>query len=413
MTETIALPTRGYKAKLRVAGQVCLFLTALSVPVSITGTDVFMSLAALFAVLSGDWSEKFDYLKRHPLIIYGLLFFAMVCVATLWSAAPWSYRLSAVHKYGKLIYLPFIILLLRDETWRRRCLNAFVFAMIVTISISFLKAFGLSHYGKEPNSACWVFHSHIETGFFVAIAAYICALRAKQSRDWRWLNILLVVLFTAQEFFVNDGRTGYAVYLILTALFCYQLFGRKGLLLGGLGVVLLLGAITWISPTFYETAQRSLLSIDKYQRGDNNTSWGFRYDFAKFSWRLIKERPLLGWGAGSFRYNYEIDPKKIKGWGDRLNTPHSDYWLATTEFGVVGLLLFLYFFYRQWRMVSALGDYRWLAQGFLLSFMVSMLVNSFLYTTVTGSYYILFAALLFAGYEPLSDLNRHRKPELT
>src|SRR5690606_38766181 len=39
----------------------------------------------------------------------------------------------------------------------------------------------------------------------------------------RWLNIILFGLFTFQEFFINDGRTGWVVYFVLIVLFFCQM----------------------------------------------------------------------------------------------------------------------------------------------------------------------------------------------
>jgi len=386
-----------WQNKLMTAGRVFLLLTALCVPTTITGTEIGISIAALLCWISGDIKAKWQVVSRNPLVIMAVVVVLFALLGTLWSSAPWPRRMIAVSKWAKLLYIPLIMPLFMHKQWRQWCLHAFVFAIFVTVVMSYMKAFGWLVYGKDISPG-WVFHSHVETSFFVAFAAFIVATRAWQSKDYRWLNITLFALFTIQEIFVNDGRTGYFAYFLLALLFLYQRTSPRKFSLSVLSVMVLLGVLYVVPTKFSFNMKRAVASVQTYHQGVGNTSAGHRIDFARFSGRLIKEKPLLGHGSGSFLFEF-LKSGGLPNWGPVLSTPHSDFLMMATELGIIGLLVLLYFYFRQWRMLPYLRDNRRLAQGLLLSFVAASLINSFLYTVVMGYFYVFMSALLFSAYE--------------
>ncbi len=403
MTELAITETKSFNLQDRIAwlAGVSLVISALCVPTTISGTDFFMTVAVILGILSGQLKTTWLMIKNNPLATLSLAIVILAIVATLWSVAPWSNRLSAVHKYGKLLYIPFLLPLFLDKKWRYRCINAFLIAMFVTVILSIFKYYNLVSIGSNPG-VDWVFHSHVETSYFVAFSVFILATRAFENRKLRWFNVLLILLFSYQEFFINEGRTGYIAYAVLLVLFCLQRLSLKGVLLSLVLTVLALFAMYHYSTSFRVRTNSTLHSLQQYQQGQAETSIGFRISFAKFSYHYLKQRPILGYGSGSFRYLYEHSPR-IPGWGNRLNTPHDDFLLTAVEFGLVGMLLLIYFYYRQWLMAKRLIDHRFIAEGLILSFVVVSLYNSFLYTAVTGYFYVFFAALLFASYQKRQD----------
>ena len=83
-----------------------------------------------------------------------------------------------------------------------------------------------------------------------------------------------------------------------------------------------------------------------------------------------------------------------------LRTPHNEYLMILVEFGVVGLISILLFFYCQFRQSFRLGELSFFAQGLILAFMISSFYNAFLYSAVTGHFYVFFIALFFGSVIP-------------
>jgi len=370
-----------------------LVLTGFFIPLSITATDFCMALTAAFGVLSGRFFRHFDSLKQSTVVWCALWIVLLVAIAMLWSIAPWDTRLSALHKYSKLLYIPLLLAVGNDPKWRDRTILAFLSGMLIVVILSVLKAwFGLP-IGRNPNPA-FIFYTHIETSFLVSFATYLLALYAWKKPQWRLPCLLLIVLFTYQEFFINDGRTGWMAYLILLLLFSVQRFRWKGLLWGVTAAAVLSISFYYGSPTFPAILKRSVQDIQQYQAGQVQTSLGYRLSFDSLSWHLFEKKPILGYGAGSFATAYQ-QMGGVPGWGV-LQTPHNEYLMVLVEFGAVGLLSLLLLFYIQWRLSFRLGEMKYFAQGLILVFIVSAFYNAFLYLSVSGHFYVLFTALFFS-----------------
>ncbi len=96
--------------------------------------------------------------------------------------------------------------------------------------------------------------------------------------------------------------------------------GWKGLLLGA-GMAVLLGKLYYLSPTFQGLIKESAHDIKQYQMGYSQTSLGYRLSFDSLSWKLLKQKPVIGYGAGSFGTASQ-QMGGIQGWGEftRLRT---------------------------------------------------------------------------------------------
>lgn len=390
--ETQSRRLKGILNHLDPATHYFLVLTGFFVPLSITGTDICMALTAALGVISGRFLQHFAALKRSPLVWCTLWIVLLVVLAMTWSIAPWADRLSALHKYSKLLYIPLLLVVCTDPKWRDRTIQAFLLGVLVIVILSYLKAFCGLHIGSNPNPA-FIFYTHIETSFLVAFAAYLAAVYAWKNPRWRIGYIILVVLFSYQEFFINDGRTGWVAYLVLLILFAIQFTGWKGVLVGCAVALMMVVGFYYVSPTFKNMIGESVVEIEQYKQGHVETSLGYRLSFDSLSWRLVKERPILGYGTGSFATTYQLSGG-VPGW-QTLRTPHNEYLMVLVEFGLVGLISLLMLFFIQLRLSFQLGEMMFFAQGLVLVFMMSSCYNAFLYLSVSGHFYMLFTALFY------------------
>lgn len=384
--------SKGIFNSLNHAANYFLVLTGFFVPLSITGTDIGMSLTAALGVVSGRFLQNFAALKRNPLVWCAVWLVVLVLLATLWSVAPWPDRLSALHKYSKLLYIPLLLVVCTDPKWRDRTILAFLLGVLIVVILSYLKAFFGLHIGSNPNPA-FIFYTHIETSFLVAFAAYLAAIYAWKNPRWRMGYLALVVLFSYQEFFINDGRTGWVAYLVLLIVFAIQFTGWKGLLIGCVIALMMVVSFYHLSPTFKNMIGQSILEVEQYKTGYVETSLGYRLSFDSLGWRLVTERPVLGYGTGSFATAYQL-AGGVPGW-QILRTPHNEYLMVLVEFGLVGLISLLLLFGIQLWLSKPLGEMRFFAQGLVLVFMVSSCYNAFLYLSVSGHFYVLFTALFY------------------
>lgn len=392
----------------------CAFFSALSV----TAMNIFITAAAILCLISGKFFSEWPLLKNNSIFWAILLLMALLFVGMFWSIAPPHDRWSALHKYGKLLYIPLLVPLCLDPIWRRRSINAFLCAMMLTVLLSYLKQFAGLDLGEESVSS-WVFHGHIETSYFIAFATYIFAYRGAYEHRYRAGYWLLTLLFSYQQFFINDSRTGWAVYFSLLLLFCLQsaviLVGRKysknalmiyfacfRWLIYALLFIFSMIVVSYVfSFSFRENVSEAVYAVVMTAQGTLPTdghhyvsSSEFRMLFIKFSLDLAAQHPWLGLGTGAFQQAYRNSPGIPGWWGDELNNPHNEYLFMLVQMGIVGLLALLYFFFTLLRASFQRSEDNFLAQGFLFSFFVACCYNSFLYLTITGHFFVLFASLL-------------------
>jgi len=149
--------------------------------------------------------------------------------------------------------------------------------------------------------------------------------------------LLLTILLTMWVIIVAMSRTGYLAVVFSLALFApwaYQQHKKRFMLF----LVTLLVAIGLASIKSDALAARN---SEVMQEG------GIRISFYKNSWHMIKEKPLLGYGYGSFEKSYLLsNAERIKNGESitgktHLSHPHNDtlFWLI--EGGIVPLFAIL------------------------------------------------------------------------
>ncbi|HVV67579.1 MAG TPA: O-antigen ligase family protein [Gammaproteobacteria bacterium] len=408
---------------LLLAGYLCLVASAFLSPLTISGTDAAILAASVFCLLSGKLFIEFKLIRTHPITLSILILLAIVFAGMFWSIASWHDRWGAFHKYLKLGYFILILPLCTERRWREHAISAFLLTITVTVALSYLTKYTPLHLGKT-GSPQFIFHSHIETSYFVAFSTYVLVQRALYGQHYRWLCWLLAAIFTFHEFFINDGRTGWMVYFGLMILFFMQQalahldreadqdqYTQVALrsLLFGIIAILLLGILIYnLSASFHNRVNSLLPNLLPSHHSQQINAKGhalhkpdLRISFFKYSLVLTREHPIMGMGTASFQATYKKTPV-IPGWGT-LNNPHNEYLLILVQGGLVGLGALLYFFYTQWYASFRLTDERHIAQALTLSAMISCSFNAFIYTSSTGHFYVLFLGLLFAQYKPAKN----------
>lgn len=118
-------------------------------------------------------------------------------------------------------------------------------------------------------------------------------------------------------------------------------------------MVVMAGVIS--TPQFQKRFQQAIQDIQSYQSGNANTSLGARFDMARAAWILIKEKPVIGHGLGSYKeLATEIrlaNPTMSHEVGMWKN-PHNEILLVMVERGIAGLISIFFLF-------GALGFVYW------------------------------------------------------
>lgn len=373
-------------------------LTALLLGAALPSSNALMNIALGLVAVCLLWQRDFRQMMpliRQPLVWLPTLMFILLSISLL--TQHHDYGPKMVGKYQKLLYvLPLALFFLADPRLVIRFINGFLLANAVILAISLVS--GVLHVtwgGLDPLNPT-VFKLQITQNVFMAFATLVWLSRAVAHNGLRrWGYGALALLATANVLLMVQGRTGYVALFVGVGLWLLLTFQRRqriGVLISSLLIIsaLLLipnRAMERLTLGFQEVHHCVLAPPDRaYQACDN--SMGQRTAFARESFRLIKQAPLLGNGAGSFWYgNAET------GYG--VHNPHNEYLLETVQNGLLGLAVFLSWMlcclYRAWLQPPVCRN---LLVALLGSYMACHLFNSFLLDSAEGHLFVVIASLL-------------------
>ena len=210
-----------------------------------------------------------------------------------------------------------------------------------------------------------VFYNHIATGYMIALGVYLAGLQAFSVEVNRWQRVFflfMVLLGTYHILFINAGRTGYLVYVILMTLLILQKLSLKKAIIGIMLFCTMILLAYFLSSSMQRSSRIMFNDIRQLQQHQKNNSLGFRIQFHQYAQSLFKEHPILGIGTGGFSYRFSKD-EPVPTWGKKLNEPHGQYWLTLAEQGLIGIVLFLFFIGTLFATALNLKETKWILLG--------------------------------------------------
>jgi O-antigen ligase len=390
------------RAFFRRLGGISLIATFFFLPLSVSLMNVAAFLMALCWLFSGKCLELFAILRRSPTALIAVTLFFLLAASLAYTTAPLSYGLDILGKHRKLLYLPIVLSLASDAPLTcRRAVDAFLSGCAALMLISYFKwittLFGVSIFIDRHGYS--VVH-YITHSFFIAVFIFFLVERAigdKRLRPWLLIAALLAGL---NLFCLTPGRTGWTVCAALLFFSCLQHFSWRGFAMGVL-VLAAFAAITWQSSSIVSQRYHDLFQeTEHYRPGAERTSMGQRYDFWHNAISLFAESPWLGKGVGSFPGEQK---KLIAGLGQPTtptDNPHNEYLFRAEENGIAGLLLFIALLAAplfEVRRNNTPPAIRRQMQGIVLAMALGCLVNSFLFDSQQGHFFILMTGLLLAA----------------
>lgn len=386
-------------AKADLTGRWATALLGLSIPISVALDNILIGLIALLWLLSGNLGGKAAIIRHNPVAIAALLLFGLLALGTLYTNGNPGVLL----KYIDLLFIPVFLTLFQDARTRTRGLQLFCVAAIASIVVSYLAYLDLltdsSLLRRSPGYVTGFKYS-ITHGLITAFAAYLFALLARdeQNKKRRMLYIALALFAAHNVVFMVFSRTAYVVLTMLFFYFFGATLGRRGLILITVVTAATFLAAYATSDTFHQRVNAAAHEAMEWQSGKPSaTSVGLRLEWYSASLGIIRERPLLGYGTGSFQavYAQAVADKNMVA----TDHPHNEYLLIAVQTGLIGLACLLYLFWSEWRTAGRLQQpfYRDLGRGLVMTFVVGSLFNSLLLDHTEGLLFAWLSALLFAA----------------
>ena len=382
-----------------------LVLSAFFLPLSTSITGTLFPLAAILSLFSDRWKKKkWRIIISHPVAIFLTAFVLLYVVGIFYSPAP---QQDILHRFLKLSTLVCAATLLMgficESYWKRYILNAFLMAMLITLTLSYIKYFfhplWLPHSRFDHAS---VFKDHIVQNFLMVITAFIFLYQYARKFNFRWFYGLLTIAAIFNVFFISDGRSGYFIFGALLLYTGILYFGWRGLFSSLLVAVVLSGLAFHLSHEFRIRIIQIVSDAEHYQQGLVNTSVGIRIQSIKNAYLLFKEKPWFGHGTGSFHTVYAtLSQDQTKATGI-ISLAYNSYLNVGVELGFLGIAFILLNFILQWKYSFLLPEeYCYLIQILLMSMIIGCLANPWLSDTTELHLYALFLVMSFSR----KDLN--------
>jgi len=374
-------------------GCICTCVACFFTPLSTSIMGIFSGLAVLCWFFSGQFMRLAHCLKDYPATSISLLLFIFMCFAISYSPADITDGLNILKKYRELLLLPiFTSMLSRSSRYREYAEHGFISGCIVLMLISYSMALGIIPDDRYGHSIVF----HITHNFFMAVLSFWSLHYVLVYPRFRWLWIFVFVLSAVNIFYIAPGRTGMLVSICLLFLFMVQRLSIKRCLVGFVILCSALALIYTTSENFSGRVSEVITEIKQYEPGKSRTSIGQRFDWYRSGLALIAEKPIVGHGTGAYPFvqNRGVATSEIK----RTDNPHNEYLFLAIQFGLIGLSLFLCLLFTQ--IFFARGIFRekqMLLHGVILAIVSGSLINSLIFDSQQGHFYLFMSAALMTA----------------
>jgi len=356
---------------------------------------------------SGAWRMKWDAVRSNRVALAALALFGLLLLGTVYGERGPGDAALTLRKYLDLLWIPILAWLFREGAMRERALYALAASLALVLATSFLLMADVISYAPflrgDPSYPVAVKASQTH-GLLMAFGTFLYAqlALAAVARLTRILWCVLALLAAANGLLVVQGATGYLVLGTLALYLGFVWKGWRGIAMAAGTAAAAATVLMTVPGPFQERVHRIRSEIAQWQPGvaDGGSSTGTRIEFYRVSLEVVKDRPILGHGTGSFAAAFA---EKTRGQNVLPSrNPHNEYLHMMVQLGFVGLSGLLVLFATHWRLAPALATplERHLARGLLLTMVVGCLFNSWLMDHTEGLLYAWLTGLLFAEQRP-------------
>lgn len=375
----------------------CAIFGAVTAPVSTALTSVACAIMLISWSVSGRVATTLRDALSLPVGKALALFLGVLLIGLLYSPVPWGEKLDSLWGWRKLVYaLPLLGVFVAGAS-DRRLMVAFLGMTVTGMAISFLVWFGLVPFKVGHDGV--VLQNHPVQGITFSVAIlFALILGMSASIRWRWILVVVSCGLVANILFVTSGRSGHLALLIVFAITLGVVVGWRRVYLWVPAAMAIAVIAFSASPLWREKLAQGVAEMRIHDQVTEVTSIGTRILYYQTAWELIKDRPVFGYGTGSYGHHYTaIVSERYKDWrGEPGSDPHNQYLYVWAENGAIGVVVFLGFLFAAFRRALQ-SPHGLAAAGVLLIWCVTSLFNSHFRTFPEGHMIGLMLGVLLAS----------------
>jgi O-antigen ligase len=383
--------------------QVLFILLGITTATSIAITNLVIGLLALCWIIEGDFKNKFKTIKASKWMLSIFAMIALYVLGMLWGDihqnAEWQFQRLAL-----LLVFPILSTIALSQLTITRSVMAFLGTAFISalasilINNNIIQPLGeyLSFIQVSWRNAAFITYNYHNVILALSVILSLFILIEKKTK-YNYILIIFILVY-ALSIFTERGRAGQVIFN-LSSLFYIIYYNRKHFLRLIAFIILLFSFqfIVYKTTKVYKNRFDAVshIIVNQGDRGEGKKE-DIRYVFIKESLTRILEKPLMGYGTGSFGTIFGNEVKSGH-YFDKQTTPHNQYLYVWFELGILGLILLLLIFYHQIKELFKKKDgiFRVLLP---LSFMFLMLVDSYFFIFILTIAYI-FLYTIYSRYE--------------
>ena len=318
-------------------------------------TEPLLFAVLLFFFVRVIYEGKFDRkIIRHPVSIAIILYLFWVFLTSITSSVP---LVSFKYLTAKLWFIiPFYFLatqLFKDYKNIRRFIWMYMLAFVIVI---FYAIYNHSHYNFDEQTAHWVmspfYNDHTSYGAMLAMFmpfAFAFMFDKKQSKTYRVCSAIVFVIFLV-AIILSYSRAAWVslaislvIFLIIKLKINYKVVVSGVVLASSFYFIYKTDIMMFLAKNKQDTSKDYVEHIKSISNISTDASNLERLNRWSCALRMFKERPVFGWGPGTYQFKYAPFQRSFEktiistNAGDKGNA-HSEYIGPLAEMGVLGLL---------------------------------------------------------------------------
>jgi len=341
-------------------------------------TEPIIFSILIVLILKSIKERYFDQnLLSHPVFLSILFYLVWLFICVIPSEMPFvsvKYIIARLWFIGVFFYLGFLIFK-SDSKYFKIFIWAFIVGLFIVSSYTLIKQLGLGIFNqKAANGACAPFFiDHTSYGATIAflIPMLVCLIFISRSFVSRLLLSLLTVFFLFALVFSYSRAAWLSVAVAGGVWFIWFLRIRFSFILfGSLFVAILLFFFQfeigrWLRSNTTDSSGDLKKHLNSALNVSTDASNLERINRWNSAIRMFKERPMFGWGPGTYMFCYAPFQRSYErtiistNFGTGGNA-HSEYLGLLSEAGVIGalsyVLILIFTFYRGFYISRKIND---------------------------------------------------------
>jgi len=318
-------------------------------------TEPLLAATLLLFIIRLIYNRRFDgKITRHPVSIAIIIYLSWYLMTTITSTLP---VVSLKHFAAQLWFIiPFYFLatqLFKERKNIRRFVWMYLFSFIIVI---FYTTYNHSQYGFDEITSHWVmtpfFNDHTSYGALLAMFLPFTlgfSFDKKLSKTQRVLSFVVFLVFVI-AIVLSHSRAAWVslvvaliIFLILKMKINYKIVIITVVVLTGIYALYRFEIFMKLQKNRQDSSKDYVEHIQSISNISTDASNLERINRWSCALRMFKEKPVFGWGPGTYQFKYapfQLSQEKTiisTNAGDRGNA-HSEYIGPMAEMGVFGLL---------------------------------------------------------------------------